>query len=99
MTADHSTTSRRSAGRSRLTQLNKRLQQLEKAQIKRDPHQIAKGMLSDADRDLLEKLGYNKAAFDPSQMAVWFRWESALEAAKEGRKYPLLVLSDVYGQL
>jgi hypothetical protein len=82
-----------------LTQLKRRLEKHEKIQVKRDPHQIAKGMLSDADRDLLEELGYNKAAFDPSQMAVWFRWESALEAAKTGRAYPLLVLSDVYARL
>ena len=82
-----------------MTQLKRRLQKLEKAQVKRDPLQIAKGMLSDADRDLLEKLGYNKAAFDPSQMAVWFRWESALEAAKAGQKYPIPVLSDVYARL
>jgi hypothetical protein len=82
-----------------MTQLKKRLQQLEKVQVKRDPHRIAKAMLSDVDRDLLEKLGYNKAAFDPSQMAVWFRWESALEAAKAGQKYPIPVLSDVYGRL
>jgi hypothetical protein len=72
---------------------------LEKAQRKNDPLQIAKGMLSDTDLDLLEKLGYNKAALDPSQMAVWFRWESALEAAKAGQKYPILVLSDVYARL
>jgi hypothetical protein len=72
---------------------------LEKAQLKNDPIQLAKGMLSDADRDLLEKLGYNKAALDPSQMAVWFRWEWALEAAKAGQKYPTPVLSDVYARL
>jgi hypothetical protein len=82
-----------------LTQLKKRLQTLERTQAKRDPLQIAKGMLSDADRDPLEELGYNKAALDPSQMAVWFRWESALEAAKAGQKYPILVLSDVYARL
>jgi hypothetical protein len=82
-----------------LTQLKKRLEKLEKAQVKRDPIQIAKGMLSDADRDLLEELGYNKAALDPFQMAVWFRWESAIEAAKAGRKYPIPVLSDVYARL
>ena len=82
-----------------MTQLKRRLRKLEKIQVKRDPLQIAKGMLSDADRDLLEKLGYNKAAFDPSQMAVWFRWESALEAAKAGQKYPIPVLSDVYARL
>jgi hypothetical protein len=99
VTADRSTRSQRSAGRSRLTQLKKRLQKLEKAQLKNDPLQIAKGMLSDTDLDLLEKLGYNKAALDPSQMAVWFRWESALEAAKAGLSYPLLVLSDVYARL
>jgi hypothetical protein len=82
-----------------LTQLKKRLQKLEKAQRKNDPLQIAKGMLSDTDLDLLEKLGYNKAALDQSQMAVWFRWESALEAAKAGQKYPIPVLSDVYARL
>ena len=58
--ANHSTTLRRSAGRSRLTQLKKRLQNLERAQAKRDPLQIAKAMLSDADRDLLEELGYDR---------------------------------------
>ena len=82
-----------------MTQLKNRLQKLERAQAKRDPFQIAKGMLSDADRDLLEELDYDRAAFDPSQMAVWFRWESALEAAKAGRKYSIPVLSDVYARL
>jgi hypothetical protein len=72
---------------------------LEKAQRKNDPLQIAKGMLSDTDLDLLEELGYNKAAFDPSQMAVWFRWESALEAARAGQKYPIPVLSDIFAKL
>jgi hypothetical protein len=84
---------------SSFTQIERRLEKLEKTQVKRDPHQIAKAMLSDTDLDMLEKLGYNKAAFDPSQMAVWFRWESALEAAKAGQKYPIPVLSDVYGRL
>jgi hypothetical protein len=82
-----------------LTQLKKRLQKLEKAQAKRDPHQIAKGMLSDADRDLLEKLDYERAAFDEAHLIVWFRWEAAVEAAKAGLSYPLLVLSDVYARL
>jgi hypothetical protein len=82
-----------------VTSLGKRLQRLERVHAMRDPIQIAKGMLSDTDLDLLEKLGYNKAALDPSQMAVWFRWESALEAAKAGRKYPIPVLSDVYARL
>jgi hypothetical protein len=82
-----------------LTQLKKRLQKLEKAQVKRDPHQIAKAMLSDADRDLLEELDYDRAAFDEAHLIVWFRWESALEAAKAGLNYPLLVLSDVYARL
>jgi hypothetical protein len=82
-----------------LTQLKKRLQKLEKIQVKRDPLQIAKGMLSDADRDLLEELDYDRAAFDEAHLIVWFRWESALEAARAGRKYPIPVLSDVYGRL
>jgi hypothetical protein len=82
-----------------LTQLKKRLQKLEKAQVKRDPHQIAKAMLSDADRDLLEELDYDRAAFDEAHLIVWFRWESALEAARAGLNYPLLVLSDVYARL
>ena len=82
-----------------MTQLQKRLQKLEKAELKRDPIQIAKRMLSDADRDLLEELGYEKGAFDKTHMVVWFRWEAALEAAKAGLNYPLLVLSDVYARL
>ena len=82
-----------------MTQLKKRLQKLEKIQVKSDPLQIAKGMLSDADRALLEKAGYDRAAFDEANMDTWFRWESALEAAKTGRAYPLLVLSDVYARL
>jgi hypothetical protein len=82
-----------------LTQLKKRLEKLERAQLKRDPRQIAKGMLSDADRDLLEELNYDRAAFDEAHLIVWFRWESALEAAKAGQKYPILVLSDVYARL
>jgi hypothetical protein len=82
-----------------LTQLKKRLQKLERAQLKRDPLQIAKGMLSDADRDLLEGLDYDRAAFDEAHLIVWFRWEAALEAAKAGLNYPLLVLSDVYARL
>ena len=82
-----------------MTQLKKRLQKLEKAQVKHDPHQIAKGMLSDADRDLLEELNYDKAAFDEARLIVWLRWESALEAAKAGQKYPIPVLSDVYARL
>ena len=92
-------TSRRSAGRSRLTQLKKRLQKLEKAQRENDPLQIAKGMLSDADRDLLEELNYDRAAFDEARLGVWFRWEAGLEAAKAGLNYPLLVLSEVYARL
>ena len=82
-----------------MTQLKRRLEKLEKAQVKRDPLQIAKGMLSDADRDLLEELNYDRAAFDEAHLIVWFRWESALEAAKAGLNYPLLVLSDVYARL
>ena len=82
-----------------MTQLKKRLEKLEKALVKRDPLQIAKGMLSDADRDLLEELDYDRAAFDEAHLIVWFRWESALEAAKAGRKYPIPVLSDVYARL
>jgi hypothetical protein len=82
-----------------LTQLKKRLQKLERAQAKRDPLQIAKGMLSDADRDLLEELDYDRAAFDEAHLIVWFRWESALEAAKAGQKYPIPVLSDVFARL
>jgi len=82
-----------------LTQLKKRLQKLEKAQAKSDPHQIAKGMLSDADLALLEKARYDRAAFDEANMVTWLRWESALEAAKAGLNYPLLVLSDVYARL
>ena len=82
-----------------MTQLKKRLQKLERAQLKRDPLQIAKGMLSDADRDLLEGLDYDRAAFDEAHLIVWFRWEAALEAAKAGLNYPLLVLSDVYARL
>jgi hypothetical protein len=82
-----------------LTQLKKRLQKLERAQLKNDPLQIAKGMLSDADRDLLEELNYDRAAFDEAHLVVWFRWESALEDAKAGRKYPIPVLSDVYARL
>jgi hypothetical protein len=72
---------------------------LEKAQRKNDPIQLAKGMLSDTDLDLLEKAGYDRAAFDETNMVTWLRWESALEAAKAGLNYPLLVLSDVYGRL
>jgi hypothetical protein len=79
--------------------LKKRLQKLEKAQAKSDPHQIAKAMLSDADRDLLEELGYDRAAFDEARLVVWFRWEAALEAAKAGLNYPLLVLSEVFAKL
>jgi hypothetical protein len=82
-----------------LTQLKKRLQRLEKSRLKNDPSQLAKGMLSDADRDLLEELDYDRAAFDEAHMVVWFRWESALEAAKAGQKYPIPVLSDVYARL
>jgi hypothetical protein len=82
-----------------VTSLGKRLQKLEKAQVKNDPRQIAKAMLSDADRDLLEELGYDRAAFDEARLAVWFRWEAALAAAKAGLNYPLLVLSDVYSRL
>jgi hypothetical protein len=82
-----------------LTQLKKRLQKLERAQVRRDPLQIAKGMLSDADRNLLEKAGYDRAAFDEANIVTWFRWESALEAAKAGHKYPIPVLSDVYARL
>jgi hypothetical protein len=82
-----------------LTQLKKRLQKLEKAQLKNGPIQLAKGMLSDADRDLLEELDYDRAAFDEAHMVVWFRWEAAVEAAKAGLTYPLLVLSDVYARL
>jgi hypothetical protein len=82
-----------------LTQLKKRLQKLEKAQLKNDPIQLAKGMLSDADRELLEKAGYDRAAFNEANMVTWLRWESALEAVKTGRAYPLMVLSDLYGRL
>ena len=82
-----------------MTQLKKRLQKLEKAQLKNDPLQIAKGMLSDADRDLLEELNYDRVAFDEAHLIVWFRWESALEAARAGQKYPIPVLSDVYARL
>jgi hypothetical protein len=82
-----------------MTQLKKRLQKLERAQVMRDPIQIAKGMLSRADRDLLEKAGYDQAALNEANMDTWFRWESALDAAKTGRAYPLLVLSDVYARL
>jgi len=82
-----------------VTSLGKRLRKLEKAQAKRDPHQIAKGMLSDADRDLLEEFDYDRAAFDEAHMVVWFRWEAAVEAAKAGLTYPLLVLSDLYARL
>jgi hypothetical protein len=82
-----------------LTQLKNRLQKLERAQAKRDPFQIAKGMLSDADRDLLEELDYDRAAFDEAHLIVWFRWEAAVEAAKAGLNYPLMVLSDVYARL
>jgi hypothetical protein len=56
-----------------LTQLKKRLEKLEKAQVKRDPLQIAKGMLSDADRALLEEINYDRAAFDEAHIGVWFR--------------------------
>jgi hypothetical protein len=82
-----------------VTSLGKRLQRLEKVQAKRDPLQIAKGMLSDTDRDLLEELNYDRAAFDEAHLIVWFRWESALEAARAGQKYPIPVLSDVYARL
>jgi len=82
-----------------LNQLKKRLEKLETTQAKRDPFQIAKGMLSDADRDLLEELNYNRAAFDEAHLIVWSRWESALEAAKAGQKYPIPVLSDIYARL
>ena len=82
-----------------MTQLTKRLQKLEKAQLKNDPLQIAKAMLSDPDRDLLEELNYDRAAFDEAHLIVWFRWESALEAAKAGQKYPIPVLSDLYARL
>ena len=91
--------SRRTAGRSRLTQLEKRLQKLEQIQAKRDPIQLAKGMLSAQDRDLLEELGYDRATFDEAHMLVWFRWESALADARAGRKYAIPVLSDVYARL
>jgi hypothetical protein len=67
--------------------------------MKNDPIQLAKGTLSDADRDLLEELDYDRAAFDEAHMVVWFRWEAAVEAAKAGLTYPLLVLSDVYARL
>lgn len=82
-----------------MTHLNKRLQKLEKAQAKNDPLQIAKAMLSDADRDLLEELNYDRAAFDEANLVVWVRWESALEDARAGRKYAIPVLSDVYARL
>ena len=82
-----------------MAQLKKRLEKLEKAQVKNDPLQIAKGMLSDADRDLLEELNYDRAAFDEAHLIVWFRWESALEAARAGQIYPIPVLSDVYARL
>ena len=82
-----------------MTQLKKRLQKLEKAQVKRDPLHLAKAMLSDADLDLLEELGYDRAAFDEARLVVWFRWEAAVEAAKAGQKYPIPVLSDVYARL
>ena len=82
-----------------MTHLKKRLQKLKKAQAKCDPIQIAKGMLSGSDRDLLEKAGYDRAAFDEAHLIVWFRWESALEDARAGRKYPIPVLSDVYARL
>jgi len=82
-----------------LSQLKKRLEKLEKAQVKRDPLQIAKAMLSDEDRNLLEELDYDRAAFDEAHLIVWFRWESALEDAKAGQKYPIPVLSDVYARL
>ena len=82
-----------------MTSLGKRLQRLEKVQAKRDPIQIAKGMLSDADRDLLEEFGYDRAAFDEAHMVVWFRWESALEDARAGRKYPTPILSEMYAKL
>ena len=71
---------------SSLTPLQKRLQKLEKAELKRDTHQIANGMLSDADRNLLEELNYDRVAFDEAHLIVWLRWESALEAAKAGQK-------------
>ena len=82
-----------------MTQLKKRLQKLEKAQLKNDPIQLAKNMLSGSDLDLLEELGYDRAAFDEAHLVVWFRWESALEAAKAGQEYPIPVLSEVYARL
>ena len=82
-----------------MTSLGKRLQRLEKVQAKRDPIQIAKGMLSDADRDLLEEFGYDRAAFDEANLVVWVRWESALEDARAGRKYPIPILSEMYAKL
>jgi len=82
-----------------VTSLGKRLQRLEKVQAKRDPIQIAKGMLSDADRDLLEEFGYDRAAFDEANLVVWVRWESALEDARAGRKYPIPILSEMYAKL
>ena len=82
-----------------MTQLKKRLQKLEQIQAERDPIQLAKGMLSDADRDLLEELGHDRAAFDEANLVVWVRWESALEDARAGRKYPIPVLSDVFARL
>jgi hypothetical protein len=72
---------------------------LERTQRKNDPLQIAKGMLSDADRELLEELDYDRAAFDEASLVVWVRWESALEDARAGRQYPIPVLSDVFARL
>ena len=84
---------------SSLTRLEKRLEKLERVQAKRDPVQIAKRFLSDEDRGLLEELNYDRAAFDEAHVLVWFRWESALEDARAGRKYAIPVLSDVYARL
>jgi hypothetical protein len=99
MTADRSMRSHRSAGRGNLTQLQKRLQKLERAEVRRDPRQIAKGWLSDADRELLEKLNYDRSAFDEAHRIVWVRWESAPEDAKAGREYPIPVLSEVFARI
>ena len=84
-----------------MTRLSKRLHKLEEVVGARDPIQIAKGMLWDEDRDLLEERGYDSTAFQEHEAdrIVWVRWQSALEAAKAGREFPVPVLSDADARL
>ena len=79
-----------------MTRLSKRLHKLEEVAGERDPIQVAKDMLWDEDRALLEERGYDRAAFQEQEAdwIVWARWQAALAAAKAGLKYPPIVLSD-----